>query len=995
MKVHLHTIFLIALWVVAVGLVPIPATQSVAAEEKVYHFQGNGLPGASLVRQCYFDLTFGCELEFEYEEFQQYKVNWINLTVDVLYHFDSGDPICPPLAEHCRIVFTQEDFDYNQSMFLFAPEGAPSNPCPCDFYHLYSHLLKPKQVVTPGNSVISFKADEQLALGTADLPDYPLLCKFYGRVRVPYGWPCTDMDIFGMYYTEASPYAVRYLDAAEPDKRVIGAAADGESQVILEVRGAETQPYVMIPEGMGTLVEDFEYVGDDKWHAYWEPPENDAVTEELMPVEFSFEVDGELVKGTQFTLFKVPVLMLHGIFSCGGLWASMEEALKNEKWAYVAAPNYDSSKPLESCGAEVNRMLDSAFLKPLQEDYVVHKVDLVCHSMGGLVAKLSIPSEKVRKIVTVGTPHYGSKVADVGLCIWDFLVTFWNQLSDVDRLVLNAAFFYFWVQRGEPCGYPARPGDGGLADMRESSSAIVPVDNLGQDVRYLTVYGVSKSDQLNILNSGWKHLIRPLFRHCQQYNLSMDPKTLHTALFGEDVSDWVVSRNSQLGGVYMPEWDKLDYTVSHPGEIGHNLEAGDQRFIDKTIKFLNSPDQSIATASIIAHEQPTTVPVRHALEPIIEPPPAVPLASNAGIEITLPTGQTRYEPDELVSAEITATDIDHMIVLAGYELVGVDSVSPFLLEFQAPLEVLGPLNVTAWGINEGGTIVVDSVGIEIYTTQSVELLRSFPSGPWGCAVGDSVLLQIYGEFADGVMRNVTSGAVGTTYESSDSSVATISQEGMIHGLSSGDAVITTTHDDVQTWFHVYVYDYSATLSNPQPADGAIGVMTSTNLQWSYQGDATFDVYLWPCAELRPQTPVASDLTIRSYDPPVLLDPATQYCWQIIARNDYGEFEGSIWSFTTRAAADEAAQIFATPSPFVPSRGHTQISFFGAGLPFTKIKIYNKAGELVRSLEEKEGKDRLDWNATSDDGKKLASGVYIWVSTSQAGKHQKGKFAIIR
>ena len=74
---------------------------------------------------------------------------------------------------------------------------------------------------------------------------------------------------------------------------------------------------------------------------------------------------------------------------------------------------------------------------------------------------------------------------------------------------------------------------------------------------------------------------------------------------------------------------------------------------------------------------------------------------------------------------------------------------------------------------------------------------------------------------------------------------------------------------------------------------------------------------------------------------------------------------------------------------------THISFFGDELPYSKINIYNKAGEKVKTLEEKEGKDRLDWDATNNNGEKLASGVYIWVSSNPNGKKEKGKFAIIK
>ncbi|MBU1486936.1 hypothetical protein KKH56_02650 [bacterium] len=123
-----------------------------------------------------------------------------------------------------------------------------------------------------------------------------------------------------------------------------------------------------------------------------------------------------------------------------------------------------------------------------------------------------------------------------------------------------------------------------------------------------------------------------------------------------------------------------------------------------------------------------------------------------------------------------------------------------------------------------------------------------------------------------------------------------------------------------------------------------------------------------------------------------------YRFYSIARDNVGNIESApetpdAETTVTVTAIQEGIAV--SPNPFVPTRGHTQISFFGAGLPYSKIKIYNKAAELVRTLEETEGKTRLDWDATSDDGKKLASGVYIWVSTDQAGKHQKGKFAIIR
>jgi flagellar hook assembly protein FlgD len=83
----------------------------------------------------------------------------------------------------------------------------------------------------------------------------------------------------------------------------------------------------------------------------------------------------------------------------------------------------------------------------------------------------------------------------------------------------------------------------------------------------------------------------------------------------------------------------------------------------------------------------------------------------------------------------------------------------------------------------------------------------------------------------------------------------------------------------------------------------------------------------------------------------------------------------------------------SPNPFVPSRGHTQISFLGSSLArIERIYIYNKTGELVKTIEEK---DKFSWNAKSENEKDLASGVYIYVAKEKSGTTRKGKFAIIR
>jgi hypothetical protein len=67
-----------------------------------------------------------------------------------------------------------------------------------------------------------------------------------------------------------------------------------------------------------------------------------------------------------------------------------------------------------------------------------------------------------------------------------------------------------------------------------------------------------------------------------------------------------------------------------------------------------------------------------------------------------------------------------------------------------------------------------------------------------------------------------------------------------------------------------------------------------------------------------------------------------------------------------------------PNPFNPT---TEIAF---GIPEgveVNLTIYNLFGQLVRTLVSGQlpaGKHRVTWNATDDSGRRVASGIYLYV-----------------
>lgn len=91
----------------------------------------------------------------------------------------------------------------------------------------------------------------------------------------------------------------------------------------------------------------------------------------------------------------------------------------------------------------------------------------------------------------------------------------------------------------------------------------------------------------------------------------------------------------------------------------------------------------------------------------------------------------------------------------------------------------------------------------------------------------------------------------------------------------------------------------------------------------------------------------------------------------------------------------SVEINVSPNPFVPSRGHDLITFFGQTAKKAKIDIYDKAGRFIQTIENKSNLNEIPWKPTDEDGHWLASGVYIWVAETPDGDISRGKFAIIK
>ncbi len=110
---------------------------------------------------------------------------------------------------------------------------------------------------------------------------------------------------------------------------------------------------------------------------------------------------------------RVPVLLVHGYGCNSGYWAHLEPLLDREGISHASidlepvAGNIDDYAP--SIEARVQELCAATGAA---------RIAIVAHSMGGLAARAwmrSYGSAKVARLITLGTPHHGTMLANLGL----------------------------------------------------------------------------------------------------------------------------------------------------------------------------------------------------------------------------------------------------------------------------------------------------------------------------------------------------------------------------------------------------------------------------------------------------------------------------------------------------------------------------------------------------------------------------------------------------
>jgi pimeloyl-ACP methyl ester carboxylesterase len=280
-------------------------------------------------------------------------------------------------------------------------------------------------------------------------------------------------------------------------------------------------------------------------------------------------------------LYRVPIVLVHGIWTDSTLswkFTHFKKALEDNNFNVSLADygkyNATTFDPIAisekgNYGIDSIRNATKEILQKYEDKGIAaSQVDIVAHSMGGLMARgLSQQSDYknennymkgyIHRLITIGTPHFGAELAGI---LYDhrdkYYCHFWNSSN-----------FKLFVTPHNNCSGDQTPLK--LRDIYKNLS--IPIDEGGIEAlkpesdAYSHLYKTNISSYAIIGN--WKPNAQNSHQYLERFyqNITDNPdfKLEGKEVFGED-NDLQVSITSQSGGL-------LDYSTCNPeNAIAHN-----------------------------------------------------------------------------------------------------------------------------------------------------------------------------------------------------------------------------------------------------------------------------------------------------------------------------------------------------------------------------------------------------------------------------------------
>jgi len=541
---------------------------------------------------------------------------------------------------------------------------------------------------------------------------------------------------------------------------------------------------------------------------------------------------------TKFIRFsRPPVVFVHGVWSGFPAFADLEAYLEDRGFV-VARANYGDEPPDgDPAGSfdpngrslpiiEVANTTAVALLRARQNGFAASQVDVVAHSMGGLVSRaratgiVSAPNRarglqpyaapwnrgqgEFHKLVTIGTPHRGTAIAT-------FLL---QHRCEPAGTVVNAgtssngmSLETFFHTLGTPLGdalYQFQPSS---PVLRTLDSARVPTH---------TIAGLTPAKR-TAPEIAFDLLIRGNGRD------SSVERLIGTG--GDRAHDTLVPWASQLASrapsnVGPRVVSTMPYTI-HAG-LPWIAETSNPLMFPLVEGLLRAPLEGWF-AAIQPYDQSQLAPpiVRSVCAPL----PNRRDITGAVIALTPDTG-TVVRPGEEVQITFTVPDDgipgQALISVQGQTSLVDGSGGVFSLTYTIPEGVAGQLKIAAATLKANSDNYATSTSLTVQPSSPPDTLVAAPGVIALTTLGATFQLSVTGGYVDGSEVSLTPAVLGTTYstESGGNTVVSIGPSGVVEALGVGEETVIVRHGGL-----VAAVTVTVDVTNQGPTLAALGAVT--------------------------------------------------------------------------------------------------------------------------------------------------------------------------
>ncbi len=490
-------------------------------------------------------------------------------------------------------------------------------------------------------------------------------------------------------------------------------------------------------------------------------------------------------------IYRAPLMMVHGLWGNIEAFSSLESQLDANGYyspllTYIvdysatnAALFYDNRNVIPS---NINTLF--SFLRSY--GYSAGKVDIVAHSMGGLISRYYLQSnayqqkQDIHKLITINTPHSGSPLANL-------LTNMTEPEADAARIAgeLVASSFNSSIYFGAINDLAINSNSMNYLNFNTLNNGIVP--------------SYSITTKCNIANDGVFYLI---YLAATPFNMGVNAYLDY--LFYDDFNDLVVSESSQSGGL-------PSFATSSFSDQFHIGSAANYSVKTEVINLINS---SSSDENIFAQNGFAPVAIESHYKFAIDNNSHNYLSGN--LIINNPIQNQYYNIGDLIPVNISSSNGITRIILEVVNRVTNSFVLDTILSngtinYTVPADAFGKIKFLALGYDNNKMVDYDTVSININLSASLDSISSYL---------DTLLVQENNTaptsitaYFDNNTSYLVSNLNNVQYQIADTNIAKPLYMNLIKGKQVGTTTLFVTYLGMTKVIPVVVFPQDSTMYN--------------------------------------------------------------------------------------------------------------------------------------------------------------------------------------